>query len=403
MTLLDHDVPSPDDAPAEAGTEVGRAAPTFSFPPPPPPLVADEVLQPRARRRGGVVGTAALCALLSAGVSYATVQLTKPDNSVSVVATSSGGGATGTGSFDLYALLAKTQPAVTAIELGSRENGTIVPVAAGSGVVISKDGLMLTNAHVVDATDGNGITIADPVFTVKMFDGSVRSAKVLGASRDYDVALLQLDDTSNLQPLVLADASKFRVGDDVVAIGNALDLGDSPTVTTGIISALNRTLEESATVTLRGLIQTDAAINHGNSGGALVNSRGELVGINSAGIPDAQNVGFAISVGTIQPLLEDLKAGKEISAAPIGYIGVNLSETPDGISVATVQPQTPADAAGIQEGDIIRKVNDTTVATAEQLSAVLRALAPGTKVTITVDRNGTEKVFQLTLAERPQN
>ena len=404
MTLLDHDVPSPDDAPAEAGTEAGRAAPTFSFPPPPPPLLFDhEEPQPRQRRRGGVIGTAALCAVLSAGVSFATVKLTESDSSVSVVATSTGGGVTGSGSFDLYALLAKTQPAVTAIELGSRENGTIVPIAAGSGVVISKDGLMLTNAHVVDATDSNGATIADPVFTVKMFDGSVRSAKVLGASRDYDVALLQLDDTSNLQPLVLADASKFRVGDDVVAIGNALDLGDSPTVTTGIISALNRTLQENATVTLRGLIQTDAAINHGNSGGALVNSRGELVGINSAGIPDAQNVGFAISVGTIQPLLEDLKAGKEISAAPIGYIGVNLSETPDGISVSTVQPQTPADAAGIQEGDIIRKVNDTTVATAEQLSAVLRSLAPGTKVTITVDRKGTEKVFQLTLAERPTN
>jgi len=350
-----------------------------------------------------VVGTAALCVLLSAGVSYATVQLTKPDNSVSYVAASTGGGATGSGSFDLYSLLSKTQPAVTAIELGSRENGTIVPVAAGSGVVISKDGLMLTNAHVVDATDGAGNTIADPVFTVKMFDGSVRSATVLGASRDYDVALLQLDDTSNLQPLVLADASKFRVGDNVVAIGNALDLGDSPTVTTGIISALNRTLQENSTVTLRGLIQTDAAINHGNSGGALVNSSGELVGINSAGIPDAQNVGFAISVGTIQPLLEDLKAGREISAAPVGYIGVNLSETPDGIAVATVQPQTPADAAGIKEGDIILKVNDTTVSTAEQLSAVLRALAPGTKVSITVSRSGAEKVFELTLAERPTN
>ena len=350
-----------------------------------------------------MVGTAALCAVLSAGVSYATVQLTKPDTSVSVVATSGGGGSAGASSFDLYGLLEKTQPAVTAIELGSRENGTVVPVAAGSGVVISKDGLMLTNAHVVDATDGVGNTIADPVFTVKMFDGSVRSATVLGASRDYDVALLQLDDTSNLQPLVLADASKFRVGDDVVAIGNALDLGDSPTVTTGIISALNRTLQENSTVTLRGLIQTDAAINHGNSGGALVNTSGELVGINSAGIPDAQNVGFAISVGTIQPLLDDLKAGKEISAAPVGYIGVNLSETPEGIAVSTVQPQTPADAAGIEEGDIILKVNDTTVSTAEQLSAVLRALAPGTKVSITVSRDGAEKVFELTLAERPAN
>ena len=134
-----------------------------------------------------------------------------------------------------------------------------------------------------------------------------------------------------------------------------------------------------------------------------MNANGELVGINSAGIPDAQNVGFAISVGTIQPLLEDLKAGKQITAAPIGYIGVNLSETPEGITVSTVQPDTPASAAGIQEGDIITKVNETAVSTAEQLSAVLRALAPGTKVSITVSRGGTDKVIELTLAERPTN
>ena len=188
----------------------------------------------------------------------------------------------------------------------------------------------------------------------------------------------------------------------MIAIGNALDLGDSPTVTTGIISALDRTLQES-TVTLRGLIQTDAAINHGNSGGALVNSAGELVGINSAGIPDSQNIGFAISVGTIKPLLEDLKAGKPITAAPIGYIGVTLSETPQGITVATVQPSTPAANAGIEVGDVITKVNNTTVSTTNQLATLLRSLTPGTKVTITVSRDGTEKVFSLTLAERPSN
>jgi putative serine protease PepD len=270
-------------------------------------------------------------------------------------------------------------------------------------VVISADGLMLTNAHVVNMVDDQGNPIENPVITVKMFDGSVRSAKVLGSSVDYDVALLQLADASNLSPLPLADASAFQVGDRVVAIGNALDLGDSPTVTTGIISALDRTLQESASITLRGLIQTDAAINHGNSGGALVNSAGQLVGINSAGIPDAQNIGFAISVGTIQPLLEDLKAGKTIAAAPIGYIGVTLSETPDGITVATVQPNTPASTGGIEVGDVITKVNDTAVTTAEKLSTVLRSLAPGTKVNITVTRGGETKVIPLTLAERPSN
>ena len=344
-----------------------------------------------------------LCAAVSAGVSYGTVRLTEHKSAVSIVASSSASSAAGTGAFDIHALLAKVEPAVAAIEIGDSVGGSITPVAAGSGVVISTDGLMVTNAHVVDPVDATGKPLGHMVITVKMADGSVRSATVLGASKDYDVALLQLDNSKNLHPLVLADASKFQVGDRVVAIGNALDLGDAPTVTTGIISALDRTLRESSTITLRGLIQTDAAINHGNSGGALVNSNGELVGINSAGIPDAQNIGFAISVGTIKPLLDDLKTGKKVTAAPIGYIGVTLSETPAGITVATVQPSTPAAVAGIQAGDVITAVNNTKVATANQLSVLLRSLAPGTKVTITVSRGGTEKVFSLTLAERPSN
>jgi putative serine protease PepD len=404
MTLLDDEVPFPSDAPAEVGTEFVRAAPFSSpFPPPPPPSTPQG--PPPRKTARLVVGTAMLCTLLSAGVSYGVVQMTQDDSTgVSIIASGNGGSSeAGADGFDIYSLLEQVEPAVTAITLGARDGNTVTPVAAGSGVIISTDGLMLTNAHVVDATDSAGQPVDDPVYTVKLHDGTVTEATVLGASTAYDIALLQLDTAANLQPLTLADASSFQVGDRVVAIGNALDLGDSPTVTTGIISALDRTLRESDTVTLRGLIQTDAAINHGNSGGALVNSRGELVGINSAGIPDAQNIGFAISVGTIQPLLEDLKAGREISAAPIGYIGVNLSETPDGITIVTVQPDTPASKAGLQEGDIITRVNDTEVSTAEQLSSVLQSLAPGTEVSITVSRDGAPKVFELTLAQRPTN
>ena len=341
--------------------------------------------------------------MLSAGVAYGTVRLTEQDGTkVSYVAT--GAGASGSdATSDLYALLAKAEPAVAAIEVSSGDGTDLTPIAAGSGVVISNDGLMLTNAHVVLLTDQQGNAIPNLTFTVKMFDGTVRSAKVLGASADYDVALLQLDDTSNLFPLALADTSTIRVGDDVVAIGNALDLGDSPTVTTGIVSALDRTLQESASITLHGLIQTDAAINHGNSGGALVNRNGELIGINSAGIPDAQNVGFAISVATIKPLLDDLKAGKAVTASPIGFIGVNVAETPFGVTVTTVQDGTPAADVGIRAGDIITKVGNSTVATANQLSTVLRGTTPGATVTVTVERDGKSKTFEVTLAERPTN
>ena len=377
--------------------------PPSPLPPPPPPSLPEATAPTRSSHPGRLVGAAAACVVLSAGVAYGTVRLTEQDGTkVSYVATGSGAdGSAATN--DLYALLAKAEPAVAAIEVSAGDGTDLTPIAAGSGVVISNDGLMLTNAHVVLVTDQQGNAIKNPTFTVKMFDGTVRSATVLGASADYDVALLQLDDTSNLHPLALADTSTIRVGDDVVAIGNALDLGDSPTVTTGIVSALDRTLQESATITLHGLIQTDAAINHGNSGGALVNRNGELIGINSAGIPDAQNVGFAISVATIKPLLNDLKAGKTVAASPIGFIGVNVVETPFGVTVTTVQDGTPAAHVGIKAGDIITKVGDSTVATANQLSTVLRGTSPGATVTVTVERDGAAKTFEVTLAERPTN
>ena len=376
--------------------------PVSTFPPPLPP--APSAAGPSAPRRWGAVrlaGAVALCAAVSAGVSYGTVQLTDRGGGTVNVVPSTGGSAVLQGDVELHDLLARTQPAVTAIELAAREGGSTTEVAAGSGVVISADGLMLTNAHVVDATDSLGNRIDDPVITVKMFDGSVRSATVLGSSTDYDIALLRLDDTTNLTVLPLADAATFRVGDEVVAIGNALDLGDAPTVSTGIISALDRTLQVNDSVTLRGLIQTDAAINHGNSGGALVNAAGQLVGINSAGIPDAQNIGFAISVGTIAPLLADLEAGNAVVPPAIGYIGVSLAQTPDGIEVQEVQPGTPADTAGIRAGDVLRTVNGTKVRTTNQLSTVLRDLAPGTAATIVVDRDGTEVTVDLVLAQRP--
>jgi len=343
----------------------------------------------------------ALCGAVSGGVAYTTVQWSEPEASVSFITRASGAAPVDPGdALDIHAVLEAVQPAVTAIEVGQREGDAVIPVAAGSGVVISADGLMLTNAHVVDLSD-TGVSADDAVYMVKMFDGTVRSAKVLGRSVDYDIALLQLDDTTDLHPLVLADTSTLQVGDRVVAVGNALDLGDEPTVSTGIVSALDRTLEVTASVTLRGLIQTDAAINHGNSGGALVNGAGELIGINSAGIPNAQNVGFAISAGTIAPLLDDLKAGRTIVPAPIGYIGVLLTETPEGITISSVEDGTPASAAGMEAGDIIVRVNDSPVNTSDQLGKVLRALPPGTEVKITIERDGATRIFGLTLATRP--
>lgn len=279
-------------------------------------------------------------------------------------------------------------------------SGTVQAVAAGSGVIISADGLLLTNAHVVNVTDQFGRTITDPVFTIKMNDGSVRSAKVLGAASDYDVALMRLTNTAGLSPITLGNSSAVQVGDEVVAIGNALDLGDAPTVTKGIVSALNRSLAESDTLTLHGLIQTDAPINHGNSGGALVDSQGRLIGINSAGIPDAQNIGFAIAIDTIKPLLADLQAGKSVSASPSAFLGVTVTQTPEGVGVTDVTEGSAAAAAGIQPNDVIIKVGATDISTLEELSTALRAITPGTVTSVEVRRASQTLTLTVTMGSR---
>ena len=229
----------------------------------------------------------------------------------------------------------------------------MVPFAAGSGVIISADGLVLTNAHVVDGAD---------VIQVQLSDKRTIRADLVGTSPSHDIALVRLRDTTNLVPATLGSSDAMQVGDQVVAIGNALALGDAPTVTTGIVSAKGRTLEDGQT-TLKNLIQTDAAINHGNSGGPLLNAAGQVVGINSAGIPDAENLGFAIEIDAIRPLIDELKTGKDAEVKVQAFLGISSADakqlTPDeanqlgvqgkdGVVVVDVQPQSAASDAGLE-------------------------------------------------------
>lgn len=234
----------------------------------------------RAGLVGGVVG-----ALVAGGVAYGTVRLTdKPAAAPTAVATTattgassrpaeSGASALAGPALDIHTLVDRVAPSVVDIEIGQQVGGGVRQVAAGSGVVISGDGLVLTNAHVVDLTDQFGRRLANAVIIVKSADGKERNATVLGADPSHDIALVRVADTSGLTAATLGSSAALRVGDDVVAIGNALDLGDTPSVTRGIVSALDRSLDVDASTTLTGLIQTDAPINHGNSGGALVNAR----------------------------------------------------------------------------------------------------------------------------------
>jgi len=200
-------------------------------------------------------------------------------------------------SLDIRRILDVAQPSVVTIQTGSADS---IFGSAGSGVVISADGLILTNAHVIEGSSGGTIS-------VRFNDGTVSPATVVGASKSSDIALIHVK-RNDLTPAKLGSSANLRVGDDVVAIGNALNLGGDPSVTRGIVSAKDRSIDDGK-ISLSHLIQTDAAINPGNSGGPLVNAAGEVVGINTAIIDGSQNVGFSIAIDSVQELIKKLKAG----------------------------------------------------------------------------------------------
>jgi putative serine protease PepD len=192
------------------------------------------------------------------------------------------------------------------------------------------------------------------------------------------------------------------VGDDVIAIGNALDLDGDFTVTRGIVSALNREIDAQDGTELSGLIQTDAAINPGNSGGPLVNAAGQVVGINTAVEGQAQNIGFAIAIDTVKPKLERLRSGQNTATTPRAYLGV--STQPDvtaGATVVDVGPGTPAASAGLQVGDVIVALNGQQITDPDGLSTAIGAHKPGDRVTVTYLRGGTRRTAQVTLGTRP--
>ncbi|HEX6787119.1 MAG TPA: trypsin-like peptidase domain-containing protein, partial [Acidimicrobiales bacterium] len=307
---------------------------------------------------------------------------------------------------DLRTLLEKVTPSVVSIQLGQASGDQVVPFAAGSGVIISADGLVLTNAHVVDGAD---------VIQVQLSDKRTIRADLVGTSPSHDIALVRLRDTTNLVPATLGSSDATQVGDQVVAIGNALALGDTPTVTTGIVSAKGRTLEDGQT-TLKNLIQTDAAINHGNSGGPLLNAAGQVVGINSAGIPDAENLGFAIEIDAIRPLIDELKTGKDSEVKVQAFLGISSADakqlTPDeanqlgvkgkdGVVVVDVQPQSAASDAGLEAGDILKQVDGKDVTGPQTLRDAIQGHQPGSTISIEVDRDGQLKTLSAVLGSQP--
>ena len=285
---------------------------------------------------------------------------------------------------DIYANAA---PAVAYIEAG---NGS------GSGFLIDGQGHVVTNEHVVEAGSS---------YTVRFgSDGDALPAKVIGEDPSTDLAVLEVDPqkiSAETKPLELASSSNLRPGDVAIAIGSPFGL--SGTVTTGIISALDREIDSPNGFSIPGALQTDAAINPGNSGGPLLDAAGRVIGVNSqiaSSSRQSSGVGFAVAVDTVKEVVPQLISGGEIARAYLGVQSIEEPGTP-GAVVATIQAGGPAAGSQLRTGDRITKIDDRDVENPSDLSTAILSYKPGDRVSLTVDRNGEQTTIEVTLGTRP--
>ena len=265
--------------------------------------------------------------------------------------------------------------------------------ATGSGFVYDTQGHVVTNQHVVDGAQS---------VSVKFANGRTYSATVVGADPSTDLAVIDVNaPASVLKPLELGDSSAVEVGDGVIAIGSPFGLDQ--TVTTGIVSALHRQITSPNNFSIDNAIQTDAAINHGNSGGPLLDMHGDVIGVNSQIESDSggnDGVGFAVPSNTISRIAAALIDNGSVEHAYLG-VAIDDSTSTAGARLAEVRPGTPAARAGLKSGDVITKVDGTSIGSADELRQLVDSKHPGDKVEVTVKRNGTTKTVTVTLGTRP--
>jgi putative serine protease PepD len=267
--------------------------------------------------------------------------------------------------------------------------------ATGSGFVIDTEGHVLTNSHVVDGAESIQVKLGS--------SDATHSAEVVGADSATDLALLKVDASADqLHPLALGDSSKVQVGDPVVAIGNPFGL--DRTVTSGIVSALQRQIQAPNGFAISNVIQTDAAINPGSSGGPLIDSSGSVVGINSqietgGGGRGNVGIGFAVPIDTARDVVEQLKNDGTVEHAFLGISGATIDQT---VIVREAVAGGPAAKAGIQNGDIIVEADGEKVSSMDEVINAVNAAKPGDELDLTVLRGGNEKTFTVTLGNRPR-
>ncbi|WP_416198402.1 MAG: Serine protease, S1-C subfamily, contains C-terminal PDZ domain [Sporanaerobacter sp.] len=267
----------------------------------------------------------------------------------------------------------------------------------GSGIIVDSNGYILTNSHVVG--DGNAKKI-----TVLFENGDKRSAKVLWHDSILDLAIIKVD-ANNLPVAKLGDSDKLEVGEIAIAIGNPLGLEFQRTVTSGIISGLHRSISVDQNNTIEDLIQTDASINPGNSGGPLLNSKGEVIGINTAKIKSAEGLGFSIPINTAKPIIEEVIKKGTYETVYIGIKGIDVEtyerqlgidlKADSGVIVIEVVSNSPASKGNLRNGDVITKIDNQNIENMNQLKKALYNYKKGDKAKLSIIRNGEKKQIQI--------
>jgi S1-C subfamily serine protease len=407
------------------------AQPGWNAPAGPTPPVSS----PHSRHRtAGVLGpvllSAVLAATIASGGTYLALNASGALNRPAPTS-ASGSNSTTVGvqqpvtideSSAIIGAAAKVSPAVVRITVeGISTNafgGQIPERGVGSGVIYDQAGWILTNRHVVTNESGDLVK----TLTVELKDGRQFNGTVYGVDTLTDLAIVKIDG-SGFPTAPAGDSGSLKVGQLTVAIGSPLGTY-SNSVTSGIVSATGRQIQVSGGETLSNLIQTDAAINPGNSGGPLLDAAGNVIGINTAIASDSNGIGFAIPINIAKPIMQQAVAGQQLARPYIGITFVtikgqlakdlnlpvqngalvrNVDENGNPTSESAVKPNSPADKAGLKDGDIIVKIENQTIDADHPLDAVLSQFSPGQTVTLTVLRNGNQMSVPVTLGTRPTN
>lgn len=295
---------------------------------------------------------------------------------------------------------------------GKGSSTTSEATASGSGIIISEDGYIVTNNHVVDSSSASTYYDISEATSVKVSlygEDTQYDAKIIGKDSQTDLAVLKIEKTG-LTPAEFADSDTVKVGEFAMAVGNPLDLGTS--ITCGVVSALNRKVQDSEGTTTYTCIQTDAAINSGNSGGALVNSQGQVIGINTLKVASTgvEGIGFAIPINSTTDIIDQLKTNQKVKRPYIGISGRDLDEETakrynlvKGVYVVSVDEYSAAEKAGLKIGDVIIGIDDKEISTMSELNEIKNTHSIGDTVKLKINRNGQEKEISLTLGEQNSN